>query len=347
MTRIKDVAELANVSTATVSRILNNDPSLSVSGETRQRVLDVASELNYVHGKRKKPKSAPDKEIIRVGLVLTNDEAVDPYFMSIRRGVESVCDQYAVKIESVFYTGRSRFTASAMEGLDGLIVLGDVNSEELRSLFGNDHIIFADYQPAEEGFDVVITDFESATRRMMDTLLEAGHTVIAYIGGERLIQSIHAGNGHLMPKEETRVRTYEQVMRDKGLFDPELVLLGDFSPMSGYQLMKQLIDQGSSPTAVVMASDPMAIGAMKALQEAGIRVPDDMAMFSFDDIDSAAFLNPPLSTVKVHTEEMGRTAVKLLVDRLRNGRTLPMKVILPSELMIRESAGRVYNKGGQ
>lgn len=347
MTRIKDVAELANVSTATVSRILNNDPSLSVSGETRQRVLDVASELNYVHGKRRKPKSAPDKEMIRAGLVLTNDEAIDPYFMSIRRGVESVCDRYAVKIESVFYVGKSQFTASAMEGLDGLIVLGDVNSGELRSLFGSDHIIFADYQPAEEGFDVVITDFESATRRMMDTLLEAGHTVIAYIGGERLIQSIHAGNGRLMPKEETRVRTYEQVMRNKELFDPELVLLGDFSPMSGYRLMKQLIDQGSSPTAVVMASDPMAIGAMKALQEAGIRVPDDMAMFSFDDIDSAAFLNPPLSTVKVHTEEMGRTAVKLLVDRLRNGRTLPMKVILPSELMIRESAGRVYNKGGQ
>lgn len=137
MTRIKDVAEFANVSTATVSRILNNDPSLSVSGETRKRVLEVVNELNYKPGRRKRTKAVQDKDSYNVGLVLTNDEAIDPYFMSIRQGVESACDEYSVKIASVFNIGKSNFSSDSMAQLDGLIVLGDVNSEELQGVYSH------------------------------------------------------------------------------------------------------------------------------------------------------------------------------------------------------------------
>jgi LacI family transcriptional regulator len=93
------------------------------------------------------------------------------------------------------------------------------------------------------------------------------------------------------------------------------------------------------PTAVVLASDPMAIGAIRALHEAGIKVPEDISVISFDDIEAAAFLNPPLSTVKVQTEEMGKTAVKLLYDRLKNEREIPLRVTLPTKLVLRDSTG--------
>ncbi|RQW10592.1 LacI family DNA-binding transcriptional regulator [Paenibacillus rhizophilus] len=338
MTRIKDVAEFANVSTATVSRILNNDPSLSVSGETRKRVLEVVNELNYKPGRRKRTKAVQDKDSYNVGLVLTNDEAIDPYFMSIRQGAESACDEYSVKIASVFNIGKSNFSSDSMAQLDGLIVLGDVNSEELQGVYShNPNIVFVDFLPEEVNVDVVISDFETATRKILDHLFSNGHSQIAYIGGKGLIRSIH--NGRTIEKDDIRLKTYERMMKEKGLFEEDNVLVGEFGPMSGYTLMKRLIGQKSFPSAVVIASDPMAIGAMKALHEAGLKVPGDISIFSFDDIVASAFLNPTLSTVKVHTEEMGRTAVKLLVDRMKNGRELPLKVILPTELVVRESSG--------
>ncbi|QWU16980.1 transcriptional regulator, LacI family [Paenibacillus sophorae] len=338
MTRIKDVAEFANVSTATVSRILNNDPSLSVSGETRKRVLEVVNELNYKPGRRKRTKAVQDKEAFNIGLILTNDEAIDPYFMSMRQGVESVCDQYSVKIASVFNIGKSDFSPGRMAGLDGLIVLGDVNSEELKEAYGhNRNIVFVDFLPEEENYDAVISDFETATRKILNYLFGAGHRQIAYIGGKGLIRSIH--NGRAIDKEDIRLSTYERIMKEEGLFQADNVLVGEFGPMSGYTLMKQLIGSKSFPSAVVVASDPMAIGAMKALHEAGIKVPDDISIFSFDDIEASAFLNPTLSTVKVHTEEMGRTAVKLLADRMKSGREVPLRVTLPTELVVRESTG--------
>lgn len=337
MARIKDIAEMANVSTATVSRILNNDPSLSVSGETRARVLQVVDELDYKPGRKKKAKLLQEQEACSIGLLLTNDEAIDPYFLSIRQGVESVCDQYAMQISSVLNIGKSSFSADLVAGLDGLIVLGDVNSEELKEVYSGKNIVFVDFVPEQGNWDVVISDFETATREILDYLFQAGHRQIAYIGGKGSIRSIH--NGRMIDKEDVRKQTYERVMQEKGLFDAGNVLLGDFGPLSGYQLMKKLLEKGALPSAVVIASDPMAIGAMKALHEAGIKVPADISIFSFDDIEAAAFLNPTLSTVKVHTEEMGRTAVKLLHDRLKNGREIPLKVTLPTELVVRESTG--------
>jgi LacI family transcriptional regulator len=335
MARIKDIAELANVSSATVSRILNNDPSLSVSGETRTRVLEAVDELSYRPVRKKKAKSVKEKETYRIGLILTNDEAIDPYFMSIRQGVERICDQYSFVIASVFKIGKSNFSSEAMADLDGLIVLGDVNSKELIDVYSNNNIVFVDFVPEEENCDVVISDFETATREIMDYLFRVGHSRIAYIGGKGSIRSIH--NGSMMDKEDIRKKTYERIMQEKGLFEAENVLLGEFGPLSGYTLMKKVIEKGSLPNAVVIASDPMAIGAMKALHEAGIKVPEDISIFSFDDIEAAAFLNPTLSTVKVHTEEMGKTAVKILYDRFKNARDIPLKVTLPTELVLRES----------
>lgn len=116
------------------------------------------------------------------------------------------------------------------------------------------------------------------------------------------------------------------------------MLIGEYSMREGYRLMKKAIDQGHLPEAFFIASDSMAIGALKALQEAGLQVPRDTAIVSFNGIEEAEFASTPLTTVKVYTEEMGRTGVKLLLDRL-NGRTLPHHVTLPTTLIVRQSCG--------
>ncbi|NEW00623.1 substrate-binding domain-containing protein [Bacillus megaterium] len=100
--------------------------------------------------------------------------------------------------------------------------------------------------------------------------------------------------------------------------------------------MKKFIEKGSLPSAMLIASDPMAIGAMRALNEANIKVPQDLSIISFDDIEAAAYLNPPLSTVKIHTDEMGKMAVKLLYDRIK-GRSVPIKAILAADFILRDS----------
>lgn len=335
MTTLKDIALKAKVSTATVSRIINEDPTLSVSDETRKRVLETADLLNYKTPKRRNGKISEGSKVKNIGLVLSNDETVDPYFLSIRQGVESVCEKYSMNISSVLTVGKSDFSASLLSRLDGLIVFGDVITDELKQVYyQNNNIVIVDFLPKENDFDVVISDFEEATSQVIDYLFGLGHENIAYIGGQGLIRGITSNK--YIEKEDIRKKVYEMIMKEKGLYDPAKVLLGDFGPNSGYLLMKEIIESGLEATAVVVASDPMAIGAIRALHEVGIKVPDEMSIFSFDDIESAAFLNPPLATVKIHTEEMGRTAVKLLHDRME-GRTVPLRVTLPTELVVRES----------
>ena len=337
MATIKDIAEQANVSTATVSRILNNDPTLSVSEDTRKRVIEIVNELNYKPLRKKSGKPEKSNEIYNIGLIMLNDETIDPYFQSIRLGVEGTCNQYSLNITTTMMVGKSSITAEALGGLDGIIVLGDVDIADLKEIYyENNNIVAVDYLPQDSQVDVVVSDFEGATEKVLEHLIGLGHTDIAYLGGRGMVFGV--SHQKTKEKEDIRKLTFEKVMKEKGLYNPDKVLLDDWGPTSGYALTKQLIDNGQPPSAIVVGSDPMALGVLRALHEANVKVPDEVSVFSFDDIEAAAFMNPPLSTVKVYGDEMGKTAVKLLYDRLK-GRTIPLKVTIPTELVLRDSAG--------
>lgn len=335
MVTIKDIARHSNVSTATVSRLLNNDPSLSVSEETRKRVLSVVKELDYKPLRRKNVKVKKQEEVFNIGLIILNDETIDPYFQSIRLGAEDACNQYPLNIVSTMIVGKSQISAESLSGLDGLIVIGDVDIADLKELYTeNNNIVAVDYLPKDANVDVVISDFEGATELVLEYLFDNGHTDIAYIGGKGEIFGV--SKFKTSDKEDTRKSTFEKLMQEKGLYNKDKVLLGDWGTTSGYALTKQLIEMNELPSAIVVGSDPTAMGVLRALHEADIKVPEDVSIFSYDDIEAAAYMNPPLSTVRVYGDEMGKTAVKLLYDRLK-GRTIPLKVILPAELVIRDS----------
>lgn len=335
MVTIKDIAKHSQVSTATVSRILNNDPSLSVSEETRKRVLEIVSKLDYKPLRRKSVKPKKQEEMYNIGVIILNDETIDPYFQSIRLGAEDACNQYPLSIVSTMIVGKSQITAESLSGLDGLIVIGDVDIADLKGIYAdNNNIVAVDYLPKDTNVDVVISDFEGATELVISYLLELGHSDIAYIGGKGEIFGV--SKFKTSDKEDTRKSTFEKIMKEKGIYNEDKVLIGEWSTASGYTLTKQLIEMSPLPSAIVVGSDPTAMGVLRALHEADIRVPADISIFSYDDIEAAAYMNPPLSTVKVYGDEMGKTAVKLLYDRLK-GRTIPLKVTLPAELVIRDS----------
>lgn len=335
MATIKDIAEKAHVSTATVSRILNKDQTLSVTEETRNRVLQVVNELDYKPHRKKKQKEIKAASTYQIGIIILNDETIDPYFQSIRLGVENICSDYSMKLASTMIVGTNQITASSLEGLEGLIVIGDIDIHDLQTIYSDtNNIVAVDQLPKKAKVDVVISDFIGATNMVLEHLLNLGHTDIAYIGGEGRVYKI--SNLETTEKIDIRRRAFEQFMDEKKLSKASRILEGDWGSAGGYALAQKLLDLDPIPTAIVVASDPMALGVLSALHERGIKVPDDISIISFDDIEAAAFMNPRLSTVKVHGEEMGKTAVKLLHDQL-NGRKIPLQVTLPVELVLRDS----------
>ncbi|MCM3213217.1 LacI family DNA-binding transcriptional regulator [Niallia taxi] len=337
MVTLKDIARLSNVSTATVSRIINNDPTLSVTEETRSRVISIVNELDYKPLRKKSSKLVKQADEFHIGLIMLNDENIDPYFYSIRNGIENSCQQYGLTIVSTMMVGKNNISSESLNGLDGLIVIGDIEIDDLRKIYNkNNNIVAVDYLPLDTNVDVVISDFEGATNQVMEFLFSRGHTDIVYLGGKGNVYELVETK--IRKKEDIRKITFEKNMKEKNLYNPTKVLEGDWGTTSGYNLTKQLIESQLLGSAIVVGSDPMAIGVLRALHEADIAVPDSVSVFSFDDIEAAAFMNPPLSSVRVQGDEMGKTAVKLLFDRIK-GREIPLKVILPAQLIYRDSVG--------
>lgn len=332
MATIKDIADKSNVSASTVSRVLNNDDTISVQSETRERIFQVAKELGYetILERRLKQKQQTSKH---VGIIVTqslDEEINDPYFLSIRQGIEMELASHGIR--TVTFRLHETETNQMIDGLDGLIVVGRVKEIALKAICKVENVVYINHSPNEDLYDAVVIDFEKATEKAIKHLLATGYKRIGYIGGR---EKEHSKN-QKFNSEDKRLTTFERLMKEQKMFDPETVFIGEYSMAQGYELMKKAIDMRNFPEAFFIASDPMAIGALRALQEANLKVPDDVAIIGFDDIEAASFASTPLTTIRVHTKEMGKTGVKLLLDRL-NGRELPLTVTLPTELVIRES----------
>jgi LacI family transcriptional regulator len=344
MATIKDIAKEANVSIATVSRILNNDATLSVSEDTRKRVFLVAKELQYKPLRKRTQKLQQldsKKDDFNIGLLLAysqQDEVNDPYYLSIRQGIEKQCSEEGIAISKIIRVSE-HLTTESLADLDGVIVVGGISSEELKMIYEEtNQIVFVSHVPKGEELDFVVSDLSKATDAVLDHLLKLGHQNIGFIGGETVVKKVSSGDIERI--QDTRHAAYEKKLKELRLYNEEFVFVSDeeWSTASGYNLMKKAIEKGKLPSAFIVASDPMSIGALHALNEAGISVPNDVAVVSFDDIEAAAFLNPPLSTVKIHTEEMGKMSVTCLLGRMK-GREIPVHVTIPTKLVIRKSCG--------
>lgn len=340
MATIKDIARLANVSIATVSRVLNYDPTISVSDETRKRIFEVAQEMNYKTLRERSGQNG--KERYRIGLLnwySDQEEMLDPYYMAIRLGVEKECAQRQMElVKMTGQAGDSRPDRSG-ESFDGIVAIGRFDSDDLDMLpAGCDNVVFVDSSPDDQRYDSVVIDLPKAVGEVVDHLVRYGHRNIGYIGGRNMV------NGKRVRDERELV--FGERLRELGLFRPEFVYTGAklFSE-DGYKLMKEALAGGEMPTAFFIENDSMAVGALRALHEAKVSVPKDVSIVGFNDIAISEFLHPPLTTVKVHMEFMGETAVELLAERLATKRDIAKKVVLPTSLTVRDSTARVEETG--
>ncbi|WP_043932341.1 LacI family DNA-binding transcriptional regulator [Bacillus sp. EB01] len=327
MATIKDIAEKAGVSIATVSRVLNYDATLSVSDDTRKRIMEVAEELSY---KKKAAKKTPASKIAVIHWYTEKEELEDLYYMSIRYGIELRSQQLGMQFVNYYY---NEFLDGKPDNLQGIIAIGKFSPAQVAELSAiSENIVFADYTPEGE-YDSVVTDFEQATKKILNYLLEKGHNQIGFIGGREMFKDLSA---ELEDKRETTFKSY---MASRGHLNEKHIFIGSFSVSSGYDLMRKAIKElgDELPTAIFAANDLIAIGCLRALHEASIPVPGRVNVIGINDISVSKYIFPSLTTLKVDTELMGETALDTLLERIA-GRKVPKKIILGTELIKRDSS---------
>ena len=329
MATIKDIAQKAGVSISTVSRVLNYDPTLSVTEETRRKIFEAAEQLSYKKKVVKRPESTP--KIALVNWYTETEELSDFYNLSIRYGVENRCKTLGVDVVKYFYNEMEGLQAGS---LDGIIAVGKFSPYQIRLFKGiTENIVFVDYSPEVEDYDSVVVDFEKATKKVIDHFLEKGHQNIGFIGGRELFRDQSA------VIVDIREKTFRNYMKEKNLLNEKTIYIGSFSVQDGERMMKQALEEHGEnlPSAIYVASDILDIGVLRALLDANISIPERVSVIGVNDISVAKYVYPTLSTVRVHTEFMGETAVDLLLERI-NGRKISKRVFVATELIVRESS---------
>lgn len=329
MAIIKDIAEKAGVSIATVSRVLNYDETLNVSAETKQKIFEIAEEIEYVPINRKKKKKK-----LKIGLVYSyslEEELEDTYYLSIRVAIEK---KLAEEKFGVVRLSKNE-DLERIKGIDGVIALGTFNKDHVENIRKiKKPIVFVDSAPDEDSFDSVVINFSKAARSALEYVYNLGHRKIAYIGGMDL-----DAQGNVV--KDFREDTYNQYMKEKGLYNSNFSKIGNYTPKDGYTLMKQMLELEDKPTAAFVANDSIAIGCYKAINEKGLKIPEDISIIGFNDIPSAQYMMPPLTTIKLYMDFMGETAVELITERIASSREICKKITIPAKLVERESCGKL------
>ncbi|MCA0970726.1 LacI family DNA-binding transcriptional regulator [Halobacillus litoralis] len=329
MATIKDIANKVDVSIATVSRVLNYDETLSVSDDTKLKIFEAAESLSY---KKRAAKRTKVKTFAIVHWYTEKEELEDLYYMSIRMGAEERCQDDGVQVVRYF---QDNFQPLKKEKVDGLIAIGKF-SEKQRDEFEQlaPHVVYVDdYEPTKRKVDRVVVDFSRVTRSVLDHFMGQGLTQIGYIGG----QERHKDDAS--PIRDPREETFLSYMREKGALEEKWMYRGPFSVEDGYELMKKAIDEHGErlPQAFFVGNDSLAVGCLRALNEAGVSVPGRVQVIGVNDISVSKYVFPALSTVKVYTEMMGREAVDLLKQRME-GRQVAKTVYLDTDLVVRGSS---------
>ncbi len=330
MATIKDVAKKAGVSVATVSRVFNS--SGPVSDKAEYRVREVAAALRYVPhvGAR----SLITSKTNCVGVLLP--DLYGEFFSEVIRGMDQTAKQHGFHLLlSSAHSGKRELEGAmrAMRGrVDGMIIMSphlDVPSL-VANLPSSVPVVLLSCRIKDGDYDTLLIDNARGAHQMVSHLASLGHRRVAIVRG---------ADGNYDAAE--RLRGYRRALKEAGIDpDPGLELTGDFTEGSGYRSVAEVVRRSDPPTAIFAANDAMAIGALSALREAGLRVPDNVAVGGFDDIPLARFMNPPLSSVHVPIIEMGTRAAQRIIEAVSNDvRRNPRRETLPTKLVIRASTG--------
>ncbi len=329
---LEELAKIAGVSRSTVSRVVNEEPN--VRPEVRERVWQVIEEVGYHPNAA--ARSLASRRSQTLGVVIP--EAIstvfaDPFFGSVLQGIAEAANahKYHLMLSIVTRPLEEDFYRRALRSqvLDGVVVLSAPVDDPLIARIQHDRLPFVvvGRYLHQTTVNYVDSDNVQGARMAVEHLIRYGRRRIATVSGPL---NMSAG--------QDRLEGYRAALREAGTgIDDRLIAEGDFSQTSGYIAAQKVLRQ--RPDAIFVASDLMATGALRAIREAGLRVPEDIAIVGFDDAQIAAFAEPPLTTVRQPVYQLGTSAIEMLLHLIESDSHGPLRTILPTELVVRSSCG--------
>ncbi len=339
-TTLEEIAKSAGVSRSTVSRVINDHPN--VDQETRARVLLVAESLNYQPNIAARSLAAGRTQILGLAIPAgVSTLFADPYFPLLIQGITSACNAQDHSV--MLWVGEPEYERRTIRRLlagglvDGVILASALMDDPiLEALLKRDlPFVMVGRHATSDRTSYVDVDNLNSAHEMVAYLLRAGYKRVATITGPRnMVAGADRLHGYLAALRERKIA-----------HDPSLIVEGDFTEEGGYRAMQQLLSLPAGPgDAVFVASDGMALGAMRALREVGKRVPDDVALAGFDDLPFAAHMDPPLTTVRQPVYRLGAVAAETLIEMISHPGASPRRILLPTELVIRSSCGSLPHR---
>jgi LacI family transcriptional regulator len=325
---IKKIAEQAGYSQATVSRLLKGDESLSITQDTRQKIIHTALTLGY---DRSKIKTTLEK--IAVLFWLTEQEELqDDYFRQLRISLEKHAKINNLEIQLITHEDD---VLSILKEVSGFIGIGSFDTKEtLQFKSICPYGVILEINPNPEIFDTVKPDTDRMTKTAIDLFLKKGFKNIGFIGGSYFnpdTQKTEMDSREIIFRQTL---TNEHCFKEKYLFSG-----GSFSVDTGYRLAREMLDSlgDNLPDGLFVSSDTIAVGVLQALNERSITIPDKLELISINDNEIAKFVSPPLTTFKIDVEEIAKTSIDLLVDQIVYPRNITKTVLLGAELIERRS----------
>lgn len=328
MTTIKEIAEKAGFSTATVSRVLSDDTEFSAAQETRDHILKIANALGY---SAKHQSKTPQIKVALLYAVTPQKELEDIFYNNLRNTIITSAAADNIDLKLV------RHVAEIEPDTAGFISIGLLSDDDLQQLSAtNLNGIFMESNPDPHRYTSVEFNLNQIVNEAIDHFIDAGFSRIGFIGGP-----FCSPQRVTHPILETRRKAFESHMRELGLYHDADVFLGDsFSVESGYQignLIAEKYPNDDLPQAFFIASDPLAVGVLQAFNEHQIQIPKQTAIISVNDIDVAKYVSPPLTTYRLNVNELGKAAVTALRDTLNAPKQAKRTILLSSELIYRKS----------
>ena len=328
---IGEIAKMAGVSKTTISRVLNNKPD--VDGATRKRILDLIEEYDFQPNAFAKAISTQKSN--HVGLLIPhNAEYVfsNPFYTEVMHGVSTEVDRQGYFLVMCFAHEANYLDIYKQKRVDGFVLLspGSFHKNIINSL-NAEKVPFISTAKISEDEPMAYVDVDNyyGATLAMEHLVALGHKRIAYIGKPSLRSS------------QDRLRGYQAVIEKYGLPQHEdwMLITDTSSVQGGHDYTLKLLQSQEVPTAIFLANDTMAIGALRAVKDAGLRIPEDIGVVGIDDMPFSATSDPPLTTIRQPIQRLGAVAAQTLIDMIDYPSATHHHIILPTELVIRASSG--------
>ena len=332
MATIRDLAKYTGFSVATISRVLNNDPTMSVTDATRTRILEAAAELQYTSSRPRTSHKNRAMHIAIAEMMSTKEKLLDPYYLYLKNYVVRCCMERGNNV-SYLIEQEGSYQVLDKVPLDGILAIGIFSEKQIAQMEKIcSSIVFVDSSPDEQKYDSVVLNFKLGVEEALNYLIQKGHKKIGFMGPTYKLDQ------KKRPAPEVRWQYFTEYMKKEGLYEERWMIdTGNTGEDTRERVGNWMRSMGKLPTAILAYNEETAITAASVFRNSELNIPSDISIISFNDTPLSILIEPPLTSINAPLMEMGEMAVKLLTERIEDIHHLPCKVVMPLALTERSS----------